>query len=430
MVDVNMAGDDEEVPQVVLDFRKAQELEESNPAQAEPAYVAIISSDQETEEGMKVQEKSAYALGQLYVKSKAADKLERLAKDIRPFCIFWPKARTAKMIRALIDYMGQIPDARENQIEMCTDCVGWCKEEKRNFLRQRVETKLASLYVASGIYSKAEAVINSVSSEVKKLDDKLLLTEIHLIESILYFEINNLAKAKAALTASKTKANAIHCPPLLQAEIDLRSGILCMREKDFNTAYSYFYESFEAFHQAHDKRAGYCLKYMLLDRIMQETPDEVTILAAGKTFLKYLGAESEALITVAKALKARSLKDFETAKSAHEEVIAKDEIMSHHISNLYETLLQKNLLRIVEPYSHIQLSQVAKLIDLPIDLVQDKLSEMILDGKFEGTLDQGKGVVIVFDRQPISTTYENVLKSITNTSDVLNNMARKAQLLI
>lgn len=336
-----------------------------------------------------------------------------------------------------------------------------------NFLRQRVETKLAALYVQAGIYSKAEAIIIEVSREVKKLDDKLLLCEIHLIESILlnkdeifsskiiefgtiwvrninflsssqffhflsfrYFDVNNVPKSKAALTASKTKANAIHCPPLLQAEIDLRSGMLCMREKDFNTAYSYFYEAFEAFHQATDKRAAICLKYMLLDRVMQEQPDEVSILAAGKTFLKYLGAESDALLAIAKALKARSLKDFENSKIAHDKVISADETMKHHIDNLYETMLQQNLLRITEPYSQIQLSQVAKLIDLPTDLVQDKLSEMILDCKFQGTLDQGKGVVIVFDKEPIASCYENCLKSINNTSDVMNNMARKAQLLV
>ena len=93
-------------------------------------------------------------------------------------------------------------------------------------------------------------------------------------------------------------------------------------------------------------------------------------------------------------------------------------------------MLQQNLLRITEPYSQIQLAQVAKLIDLPVDLVQSKLSEMILDDKFQGTLDQGKGVVIVFDKEPIASTYENCLKSINNTSDVMNNMARKAQLLV
>ena len=38
---------------------------------------------------------------------------------------------------------------------------------------------------------------------------------------------------------------------------------------------------------------------------------------------RYLGPESDALIAISKALKARSLKDFENAKIAHDKVDAK-----------------------------------------------------------------------------------------------------------
>ncbi|VEL31937.1 unnamed protein product [Protopolystoma xenopodis] len=60
--------------------------------------------------------------------------------------------------------------------------------------------------------------------ELKKLDDKVLLVEVQLLESQIYYRVGNLQRSRAALTSARTTANGIYCPPRLQASLDLLSG--------------------------------------------------------------------------------------------------------------------------------------------------------------------------------------------------------------
>lgn len=146
------------------------------------------------------------------------------------------KAKTAKLIRTLIDFFAAIPNSRDTQIKVTQENIEWAKSEKRIFLKQNLETRLVGLYIDSGNYKEALNLINSLLRELKRLDDKMILTEVHLLESRVNHALVNFAKARAALVSARTAANSIYCPPLLQASLDLQSGVLHAEEKDYKTA--------------------------------------------------------------------------------------------------------------------------------------------------------------------------------------------------
>nr|NVI77792.1 regulatory particle non-ATPase 6 [Cucujiformia]NVI77820.1 regulatory particle non-ATPase 6 [Cucujiformia] len=224
------------------------------------------------------------------------------------------------------------------------ECIEWAKEERRTFLRQSLEARLVALYFDTGMFSEALALGSALLKELKKLDDKNLLVEVQLLESKTYHALSNLPKARAALTSARTTANSIYCPPKMQAALDLQSGILhAADEKDFKTAYSYFYEAFEGFDSVESPKALVALKYMLLSKIMLSNPEEVQQIVSGKLAIKYAGKDVEAMKAVAQASHNRSLADFQLAVKEFKHELEDDVIVRAHLGTLYDNMLEQNL---------------------------------------------------------------------------------------
>ena len=104
-----------------------------------------------------------------------------------------------------------------------------------------------------------------------------------------------------------------------------------------------------------------------------------------------------------------------------------DPIVARHIGDLKDHLVEQNLARLIEPFSRVEVAHVAKLINLPLVDVEAKLSEMILDHKLNGILDQGTGVLVVFDETETDATYTAALDTITELSTAVDKLFVRAQ---
>lgn len=353
-----------------------------------------------------------------------------MIKSTRPFLNHISKAKAAKLVRALVDMFLDMESSTGVEVELCKECIEWAKLEKRTFLRQSLEARLIALYYDTARYTDALQLGSCLLRELKKMDDKNLLVEVQLLESKVYHALSNLQKARAALTSARTTANAIYCPPKLQAALDLQSGILhAADERDFKTAFSYFYEAFEGYDSIVNPKALVSLKYMLLSKVMLNLPDDVQSIILGKLALRYAGPEIDAMKAVAQSSNKRSLADFQKALTQYRKELVEDPIIQAHLDTLYDNMLEQNLCRIIEPYSRVQVEHVARTIKLPMDTVEKKLSQMILDKKFNGILDQGEGVLIVFEDSSVDKTYEAALETIHSMGKVVDSLYQKAKKL-
>ena len=324
-------------------------------------------------------------------------------------------------MRQLLELFTTIPNTTDIQISVTKSCIEWAVSERRGFLRQNLETRLVSLYMQKQSYYEALGLINSLLKELKRLDDKLVLVEVQLLESKVYHALGNIAKGRAALTSARTSAASVYTPPLLQAGLDMQSGMLHAEDGDFNTAFSYFIEAMEGYHsQDEAQKATSALQYMLLCKVMLNLGDDVTTLMTSKHAIKYAGKSLDAMKAVARAHTNRSLEEYETALTDYRQQLGSDRFITSHLRRLYDNMLEQNLIKVIEPFSRVEIDHVAKMVGLDTVQVERKLSQMILDKVIIGVLDQGAGCLIVYDESERDQSYDAALETIEKLSNVVD----------
>lgn len=422
-----------------------------------------------TEKLIEQQENSIIGLSKIYFSQEDEIKLTNLInKSCEIMRGSFAKSKTAKIIKHLLDLSEKsykwkkFNNKKENSIDLTIDltknCIDWSTKEKRTFLKQSLQIRLSLLYYNKNYYNESLKIINPLISEFKKLDDKSSLVDVQLLESKNYFQLKNNAKARASLTSARTSANSIYCPSSIQAELDLMSGLLNAQDKDFKTAYSYFYEAFENY-QLHETKfdnnnnklielnnqinkgeedeedeENYksikVLKYMILCKIMIGNIDDINSLLKQKSCQPFINKKDiEAMKSVSKSYNNRSLKELEDSLKFYNKELSLDPVIRSHLSDLYDSLFQKNLLKLIEPYSCIEVNHICSMIGLPKETIESKLSNMILDKVFYGVLDQGNGWLIVYNEPVKDESYDFSLEIIKEMSTAVDLLYEKASSL-
>jgi len=337
-------------------------------------------------------------------------------------------ATTSRVITAVLKKLARPGSAWGLQvaIDVCKTTIERCKEKNKKFLRHRVEKTLSEAYYHKKEFKLALSTVTALLYEIKRFDDKLLLVELHLLESRIYHALRNISKSKAALTASRASASSVYVDPDLQADLDLQGGVISTEEGDYKTGSSYFFEAFEGCRIQKDHiRAKKALVYMLLNKVMARRFKELNSIVSSKSALEYVCVEVTMMHDISKACAKRDVKELEI-------IIAKyptgdDTLLQAKLHELAGALQEENLLKLLEPYSVVQIAHIAKLIELPVDFVTRKLSHMILDKKLHGILDQGAGAVIMYDKNDEDNTLEYAIETLEALEEVVEHLLQRAR---
>ena len=88
-----------------------------SPSKAESIYRDLILGDNANDvESIKVKEEAVSRLAALFMKEKDAASIKKLLTDLRPLFGEIPKAKTAKIVRSLIEAIAKVPNSVELQV--------------------------------------------------------------------------------------------------------------------------------------------------------------------------------------------------------------------------------------------------------------------------------------------------------------------------
>ncbi|KAI6234695.1 PCI domain-containing protein [Aphelenchoides fujianensis] len=313
-----------------------------------------------------------------------------------------------------------------DEIKAVEEEIESARAQNRMFVRQKLQAKLIRLLNALQRYPQALQRATELVRELKKVDDKDLIVDVQLEESKACYFLSSLSKARSALTSARTTANSMYVSPSTQAALDLQSGILhAADERDFKTAFSYFYEAFEGYDLAGKQaEAARALKYMLLCKIMLNTPEEVAHITSQKHALKYRGPEQTAMERDRGGRQEPLAQGVQRGEAfeQHAKELKGDPVVQKHFAALSDAMLEKELSRQVEPYSFVHLAHVARQIGLSVEKVEKKLAQMILDQKFYGHLHQFEGILLVYSQDPEEHTMDLSLQSIRALDAVVDEL--------
>lgn len=314
----------------------------------------------------------------------------------------WPEITTARITKIIKRVVEALPKERDDNILILfNDLIQWSAKEGKKLLKLNLEVRKVNFLLIFGKYRECLTNISEILKDLKRFDDKDNQIRLYVYESKAYYELNDVAKAKSAMTSARALAVTAYCSTELQANIDLLSGMFVCDDKLHSVAYSYFLEALDGFTICKSKYgASLAVRYLILSKIMSGKYQEITPLLKNKPMIPFLNDPVVLFFLKIKvACKKRDLKEYQEILQSNPDLLSADTFINKHLKALYSVLLENNILKIIEPYSNIRIQLISEKINFSLEEIEEKLRKMILDGKIYGIIDNAKHLLIVYEKK-------------------------------
>jgi len=332
-----------------------------------------------------------------------------------------------KSINSILDYI-----STSNQMELLQEfyetTLEALKDAKNDRLWFKTNTKLGKLYFDRGEFNKLSKILNQLHKSCQTDDgtDDLKkgtqLLEIYALEIQMYTAQKNNKRLKKLYEQSLHIKSAIP-HPLIMGVIRECGGKMHLREGEYEKSHTDFFEAFKNYDESGSVRRTTCLKYLVLANMLMKSGINPFDSQEAKPYKN--DPEILAMTNLVSAYQNNDINEFEKILKNNHQTIMDDPFIREHIEDLLRNIRTQVLIKLIKPYTRIQIPFVSKELNIDVSEVEDLLVSCILDNSIQGRIDQVNQVLELKRGNQTEERYNALDKWCTQLSTLNNSILNK-----
>ncbi|CAL1694251.1 unnamed protein product [Somion occarium] len=385
--DANQAGS-ADVENMIATAKK-----EDNPEQAVKEFRAIVDQEEEKGDwGFKALKQMTKLL--FLTLHRPTEALQTYIELLSYTKSAVTRNYSEKTINGILDYVGggKSGPVDVNTLERFYQATKSALQEAKNErLSVKTNLKLAKLWLDRKEYGRLSKLIRDLHASTVGADGEDVaqkgtqLLEIYALEIQMYNETKNYKKLKEIYNASNSVRSAIPHPRIMGV-IKECGGKMWMGERQWRRAGEDFFESFRNYDEAGSPQRIQVLKYLVLANML--TGSEVNPFDSQETKPYKNDPQIKAMTDLVDAYQRREVHVAEKILRDNRATIMDDPFIRSYIGDLLRSLRTQYLIDLIRPYTRLELTFLAKQLNVERDEVEELLIGLILEGKVEGRIDQ------------------------------------------
>ena len=217
-----------------------------------------------------------------------------------------------------------------------------------------------------------------------------MLLEVFAFEIQMCIELKEQRRMKEIFKLSQNFASTIEDPRVIGVIMEC-GGKMYMAEKKWAQALAQFNGSFKSLVECGSARAKTLLKYTILAWLLEKPDFDVLSTHEAKIFSN--DPEIIAMTTLMTGFNENDINTIQDVLNDTKVNLLGDPFIAQYLDELLRSVRLTAVAAICRPYKTVKLAFLARKMNVPVAEIRGLLSELILEEKLEGQIDQLKEVL-------------------------------------